>query len=122
MHYFNGLPTFRVFGAICDKWVQLGGDLSYGRPISNEQASAHGRVSNFLNGGAPAAIFWSAATNAHEVHGLIAKTYFANKSDGGCLGLPTSDEEADGGGRINHFQHGTISWRQGEAAGVIHCQ
>jgi hypothetical protein len=122
MHYVNGLPTFRVYGAICDKWVQLGGDLSFGKPTSNEQASAHGRVSNFLNGGAPAAIYWSAATNAHEVHGLIAKSYFANKADGGCLGLPTSDEGPDGSGRINHFQHGTITWRQGDAAGAIHCQ
>ena len=40
MHYVNGVRTFRVYGAICDKWVQLGADRSFGRPVSDEGASA----------------------------------------------------------------------------------
>lgn len=120
MHYVNGVRTFRVYGAICDKWVQLGGDLSFGRPVSNEEPTQHGRRSTFADG---KGIYWSPATNAHELHGLIHKAYIDHGSDGGCLGLPVSDEEVDnGGGRINRFQHGTITWKQGDRAAVIHCQ
>jgi len=119
MHYVNGTRTFRVYGAICDKWVQLGGDLGFGRPTSNEQPTVHGRRSDFADG---KGIFWSASTNAHELHGLIYQAYVEHGSDGGCLGLPVSDEEADGAGRVNHFQHGTITWKQGDKAAVIHCQ
>jgi uncharacterized protein with LGFP repeats len=45
------------------------------------------------------AIFGSASTGAHEVHGLIAQTYKATGKDASCLGLPMSDEEANGDGR-----------------------
>jgi hypothetical protein len=119
MHYVNGVRTFRVYGAICDKWVQLGGDLGYGRPLSNEEPTQYGRRSTFADG---KGIYWSAATNAHELHGLIYQAYIQHGSDGGCLGLPVSDEEANGsGGRINRFQHGTITWKQGDRAAAIHC-
>jgi uncharacterized protein with LGFP repeats len=119
MHYVNGLRTFRVYGAICDKWVQLGADPAFGPPVSNEQPSQHGRYSLFADG---KAIFWSGATNAHELHGLIYKAYVGHGSDGGCLGLPVSDEENGAGGRLNRFQHGTITWKQGDTAAAIHCQ
>jgi uncharacterized protein with LGFP repeats len=99
--------------------VQLGGDLGFGRPVSNEEPTTHGRESAFADG---KGIYWSAATNAHELHGLIYQTYVQHGSDGGCLGLPVSDEEAGGGGRLNRFQHGTITWKQGDKAAVIHCQ
>lgn len=119
MQYANGQATFRVFGAICDKWVQLGGDRAFGPPAANEAASAHGRVSKFADG---KAIYWSGPTGAHEVHGLIAKAYFGAGADGSCLGLPTSDEQANGGGRIGHFEHGTITWNPGETAAHINCR
>jgi hypothetical protein len=119
MHYVNGVRTFRVYGAICDKWVQLGGDLAYGRPLSNEQPSAHGRVSKFDSG---KAIYWSVSTNAHELHGLIDKAYSDAGADASCLGLPISDEEPNGGGRINRFEHGTITWNPGDADGAVHCK
>ena len=108
MHYVNGVRTFRVVGAICDKWVQLGADLAFGRPLSNEVATQHGRRSTFADG---KAIFWSAATGAHELHGLIYQTYIAHNSDASCVGLPISDEEPDNGGRRNRFEHGTITWK-----------
>jgi uncharacterized protein with LGFP repeats len=89
MHYVNGVRTFRVYGAICDKWVQLGADLAFGRPLSNEETTQHGRRSTFADG---KGIFWSAATGAHEVHGLIYQTYIEYNSDASCVGLPISDE------------------------------
>jgi hypothetical protein len=122
MHYVNGVRTFRVYGAICEKWVQLGADRSVGSPVSPEMPSGHGRVQQFSNANA---IYWSGgptSTGAHEVHGLIGKAYFNAGADRSCLGLPVSDEEADGAGRISRFQHGTITWKPGDALGHINCR
>jgi hypothetical protein len=117
MHYVNGLRTFRVYGAICDKWVQLGADRSFGPPVTNELASAHGRVSKFADGN-----LLECVHQRHEVHGLIAKAYFNAGEDRSCLGLPVSDEEANGTGRISRFEHGTITWNPGDTIGHVNCR
>jgi len=119
MHYVAGARTYRVYGAICEKWVQLGADRGFGAPVSGEFASARGRMSHFMDG---KAIYWSGATGAHEVHGLIAKTYWESGGDGGCLGLSVSDEEPSGNGRVSRFEHGQIDWKQGDTRGHIHCR
>jgi hypothetical protein len=119
MHYVNFVSTFRVYGAICDKWVQLGADRGFGAPTTGELASAHGRVSNFADG---KAIYWSGSTGAHEVHGLIAKTYFEIGTDASCLGLPTSDEQPQGAGRVSFFEHGEIDWTPGDTQGRVTCR
>lgn len=118
MHYVNGIRTFRVYGAICEKWIQLGADRMFGRPIANEAPTSRGRVSFFADG---KAIYWSGATGAHEVHGRIAKTYWDAGADNSCLGLPISDEEPSGSGRISRFEHGEITWQQGDDQGRIAC-
>ena len=119
MQYVGGAPTFRVFGAICDKWIQLGGDRGFGPPSSNEFPSVRGRVSNFADG---KAIYWSGPTGAHEIHGLIAAAFRAKGADGSCLGLPISDEEQDGPFRRNRFEHGVIRWKPGDPAAQVMCQ
>lgn len=116
MHYVNGARTHRVYGAICEKWVQLGADRGFGAPVSGEEASARGRVSLFADG---KAIYWSGATGAHEVHGLIARTYRYAGADASRLGLPISDEEASGAGRVSRFQYGQIDWQPGNDYGTI---
>lgn len=50
MHYVNGAPTWRILGAICEKWVQLGADRSFGAPVSRELPTLHGRVQHFTDG------------------------------------------------------------------------
>jgi lysozyme len=116
MHYESGVSTVRVYGAICEKWVELGGDRGFGPPLSEERASARGRVSFFADG---KAIYWSAATDAHEVHGLIAQTYWEAGGDASPLGLPISDEEPLGNGRVSRFEHGRIEWEPGDRRGRI---
>jgi uncharacterized protein with LGFP repeats len=118
MHYVNGVRTFRVSGGICEKWVQLGADRGFAAPIGNEGATAHGRVQQFADG---KAIYWGPSTGAHEVHGLIAKAYQSAGADQSCLGLPISDEQADGDGRISRFEHGTITWKPGDSMGHLNC-
>ena len=118
MHYVNGARTHRVYGAICEKWFRLGADRGFGAPVSEELPSALGRMQYFADG---KAIYWSGSTGAHEVHGLIAKTYREENGDAGCLGLPVTDEEANGEGRVSYFQHGRIEWSPGDARGRIFC-
>jgi LGFP repeat len=119
MHYVNGARTHRVFGAICEKWMALGADRAFGAPVSDELPSARGRVSYFADG---KAIYWSAATQAHEVHGAIAKTYRRIRADASCLGLPVSDEQASDIGRVSNFERGRIDWMQGDTDGRVTCQ
>jgi uncharacterized protein with LGFP repeats len=116
MHYESYVSTVRVYGAICEKWVQLGGDRGFGPPVSEERASARGRVSFFADG---KAIYWGLSTGAHEVHGLIAQTYWEAGADASPLGLPIGDEEPYGTGRVSGFEHGRIEWHQGDSRGKI---
>jgi hypothetical protein len=118
MHYFNGARTHRVFGAICEKWIQLGADRRFGAPLSDELPSAHGRMQNFSN---QAVIYWSSRTHAHAVTGVIAKTYREIGGDASCLGLPISDTETVIDGKVSHFEHGTINWEPGDVAGLVTC-
>lgn len=119
MHYVEGARTHRVYGAICEKWIGLGADRRFGIPTSDELASGRGRVSFFTDGVAAKAIYWSGTTGAHEVHGLIAKAYWDTGGAPGRLGLPISDEEASGGGRVSRFEHGRIDWSPGDIAGRV---
>jgi hypothetical protein len=119
MHYVNGSRTHRVFGAICEKWLALGADRGFGAPVSDELQSARGLVSYFTDG---QAIYWSAGTQAHEVHGAIARTYRRIGADASCLGLPVTDEEANDGDRVSNFEHGRIDWKQGNTDGHVTCQ
>jgi len=117
MHYLNGARTHRVYGAICEKWVQLGADRGFGAPVSEELPSVHGRVQHFTDG---KAIYWSGTTGAHELHGLIARTYREEGGDASSLGLPVSDEAPnDEGGRVSYFQHGRIDWNPGDTRGHV---
>jgi uncharacterized protein with LGFP repeats len=103
--------------AVMDKYQSLGGtsDLLLGKPTAAEVAGYGGRVVHFQGG----EIDYSAATGAHEVHGLIANQLNATSgmtdafghSVRGILGLATSDEtNGTISGRVSHFQGGDIDW------------
>jgi hypothetical protein len=119
MHYVKGVATYRVYGAICEKWISLGADRGFGFPTSGEESSGGGRVSYFNDGQADKAIYWSSATAAHEVHGLIAQTYWDSGGAAGPLGLPTTDQTLNGGSQVSQFEHGFISWSAGDTSGTI---
>jgi hypothetical protein len=84
-------------------YAQLGGSKSYlSDPVSGEYATANGGMAEDFRGGS---IYWSPATGAHAVHGVILTHYQALGGPGGILGYPTTDETGtpDGVGRFNHF-------------------
>ena len=56
----------------------------------------------------PGAIYHSAATGAHEVHGELFTAYIAQGGGAGHLGAPISDVHDDDGRRRSDFEHGSL--------------
>src|SRR5664280_339945 len=110
-----------VHGGIRDKWEAMGWELGVaGYPTTDETATPDGtgRFNHFTG----ASIYWTPATGAHEVHGLIAAHYGALAGPTGLLGYPLTDETAtpDGTGRFNHFTGGSIYWTPATGAHEVH--
>jgi hypothetical protein len=98
-----------LHGLIRDEYKALGWEAGLlGYPTSDEVPTPDGVGRyNVFEGGS---IYWSPATGAHEVHGLIRDKYKELGWEGGRLGYPTSDEVAVTEGRRSDFQHGSIGW------------
>ena len=110
-----------VHGGIRDKWAALGWELGVaGYPTTDETATPDGtgRFNDFTG----ASIYWTPATGAHEVHGLIAAHYGELGGPTSLLGYPLTDETAtpDGTGRYNHFTGGSIYWTPATGAHEVH--
>jgi beta-N-acetylhexosaminidase len=109
-------------GAIAEHYAQLGGSASaLGPAVGVVQSAAGGAVQYYRAG----AIYWTAATGAHEVHGAIYVHYRALGGPAGVLGFPLTDERitADGVGRYNHFGGvggGSIFWTPSTGAHEVH--
>lgn len=108
-----------VHGAIFNKWGELKyeqGPLGY--PITDELVTSDqkGRYNEFEFG----ILYWTSGTGAHEVHGLIRKSFDKN---GGLetVGYPLTDEREtpDKSGMYNHFQNGSIYWKKGRPEAVF---
>ncbi|SDX49414.1 Uncharacterized conserved protein, contains LGFP repeats [Modestobacter sp. DSM 44400] len=100
-----------VRGVMFAAWAAVGADTGpYGYPISGELVAADGvgRLQQFEGG----SIFWSPATGARPVRAAIFTTWAGMGADTGVLGYPTSGElvAADGVGRLQQFQGGSIFW------------
>lgn len=98
-----------VGGAIEAQYRALGGCGSIlGVPRSNELATPDGigRYTVFERG----SIYWTKATGAHEVLGVIRDTYKSLGWEAGALGYPVSGEYDVAGGRRSDFQHGSLTW------------
>jgi uncharacterized protein with LGFP repeats len=90
-------------------YCQLGGPASVlGPPVGVPYAVGPGRAQDYVTG----SIYWSAATGAAEVHGAIGGHYRQLGGPLSPLGFPLTDElgAADGVGRFNDFQHGSITF------------
>ena len=88
---------------IFEYYVSLGGttDSYLGAPTGPEVPIAGGLEQTYQGG----TIYYSAATGAHAVHGVILDKYLSMGGPAGALGFPTSDEQgtADGVARYNTF-------------------
>jgi uncharacterized protein with LGFP repeats len=110
-----------VYGAIEDKYLQLGAENgALGCPTNQESnANRGGRWEAFKNG----YIFWHPNFGAHAVYGLIGIKWTEMGRENGVLGYPLTDESGtpDGVGRYNHFEYsGSIYWTPSTGAHAIY--
>ncbi|MDI2126935.1 PQQ-dependent sugar dehydrogenase [Yinghuangia seranimata] len=111
-----------LYGDIRTKWLALGAEQGpNGYPVTDEGTTVNGRgrYNNFQNG----AVYWLNSTiGAQSVHGYVFDEYAALGWDGSVLGFPLSDETgtADGVGRFNRFEAGSIYWTPSTNAHEIH--
>ncbi len=110
-----------VHGLIYQKYLAIGAEASfYGRPLTDELTTPDGvgRYNHFEGG----SIYWTPATGAQLVHGLIREKWAELGWELGFLGYPVTDElpTPDGVGRYNHFQGGSIYWSPNTGAHEVH--
>jgi uncharacterized protein with LGFP repeats len=115
-----------VYGGIGLEYTATANETDYygqnvqtllGAPTSDEMSTGTvvGRMNTFQGGN----IYWGGGGGGHAVYGGILAKY---KSIGGAksvLGLPTSEEIAMPGGRVQYFQHGAIEWTPSGGAQVV---
>lgn len=87
-----------------------------GKPTTAEQVCPDG-VGHYRHYKG-ASIYWSPATGAQLIYGLIREKWAALGWEKSPLGYPTCDESnaGSGRGRFNNFQNGTIIWQSGSQA------
>jgi uncharacterized protein with LGFP repeats len=106
-----------VRGAIRDQWASVGWQSSYlGYPLTDEVRLADGGALTLFQGGS---VYFSPATGAHAVRGLIRDTWGSTGWERGPLGYPTTDEVALVGGAVTHFQGGSIYFSPSAGAHVV---
>ncbi|SNS01418.1 Uncharacterized conserved protein, contains LGFP repeats [Geodermatophilus pulveris] len=97
-----------VRGAILERYLSLGGPRLLGYPTGDDTAAPFGTgwYTDFQGG----AIYWSSATGAREVRGVLLATWRAKNAQAGVLGYPVGGDEAVPGGFRTRFQGGTLYW------------
>ena len=107
-------------GGIRGKWGESGWEMGIlGYPVGEEIVTADGvgRLQQFQGG----TIFWSPTTGAQVVRGAVLATWAGLGADTGVFGYPTSGElpAADGVGRVQRFQGGSVFWSPSTGAQPI---
>jgi M6 family metalloprotease-like protein len=115
------VPTPVPVERIRAKYASTGGPTGFLGPATSaiiRAADGVGYFQNYQHG----SIFWTQATGAHEVHGLIHQKWASLGWERSFLGYPTTDESSapGGAGRYNNFQGGSIYWASATGAHEIH--
>lgn len=98
-----------VYGSIRGRWSQMGWEKSIlGFPTTSELPTPDGRGRfNHFQGGS---VYWAPGVGAHAVYGAIRGRWAQMGWETSALGFPTTDELPMAGGRVQHFQYGSIGW------------
>ncbi|QXG77177.1 hypothetical protein KUM42_06575 [Modestobacter sp. L9-4] len=109
VYWSPGTGAQIVKGLVRDRWAALGWETgSLGYPTGEEVCGlvGSGCYQNFQKGMA----YWSPASGAWSVRGLIKDAWAASGWEGGALGYPLSDESCGlvGDGCWSRFQKGSI--------------
>ncbi|SET77608.1 N-acetylmuramoyl-L-alanine amidase, partial [Geodermatophilus poikilotrophus] len=107
-----------VSGPLRDRWAAAGWEGSgLGYPVTDVQPLGGGGVFAHFEGGS---VYWSAATGARIVYGVVRDRWAAAGWETGALGYPTTDVQSlPSGGLYAHFQRGSIYWTAGTGARVV---
>ena len=112
----NGME-YTVEGPILAKYESLNDAArkSLGAPTGNEQKNPDGGVFQQFDGGVIVH-----TTRSYVVWGKIRDKWNELGGSRGKLGYPTSDEtDTPHGGKKTTFQHGTITWKPGDAEATV---
>ncbi|WAI53264.1 hypothetical protein OUZ54_15565 [Mycobacterium avium subsp. paratuberculosis] len=112
----NGAP-YTVEGPILAKYNALDDKArkDLGAPTGNEQKNPDGGVYQQFDGGVIVS-----KTQAYVVWGKIRDKWNQLGGSQGQLGYPTSDEvDTPDGAKKSTFEHGTITWKPGDAEATV---
>jgi uncharacterized protein with LGFP repeats len=112
----NG-TEYTVAGPILAKYESLSEKArkDLGAPTGNEQKNPDGGVYQQFDGGVIVH-----KTQSYVVWGKIRDKWNELGGSQGKLGYPTSDEvDAPDGGKKSTFEHGTITWKPGDAEATV---
>ncbi|ABK68065.1 MULTISPECIES: LGFP repeat-containing protein [Mycobacterium avium complex (MAC)] len=112
----NGTP-YTVEGPILAKYNALDDKArkDLGAPTGNEQKNPDGGVYQQFDGGVIVS-----KTQAYVVWGKIRDKWNQLGGSQGQLGYPTSDEvDTPDGAKKSTFEHGTITWKPGDAEATV---
>jgi hypothetical protein len=127
-HYKNGSiywsprthAAHEVHGEIKRRWAETGWEMGpLGYPTTDEilAPDGTGRLSHFEKG----SIYWTHPNGAHEVLGPIRDLWASMGWEHSLLGYPITNEiPSIRGGRLNHFQHGSIYYTPTTGAHEVH--
>jgi len=110
--------AFEIHGDIRIHYGQVGGHRGFLHyPLTDETGTPDGvgRFNHFEGG----SIYWTPATGAKEVHGMIRDLWQGMGWERSWLGYPTSDERDMPGGRVSFFQGGRVEWTPDGGAHAI---
>lgn len=108
---------YTVEGPILDKYNSLNqaAKTDLGKPTGNEQKTPDGGVYQQFDGGVIVH-----KTQSYVVWGKIRDKWNELGGSQGKLGYPTSDEtDTADGGKQSTFEHGTITWKPGDADATV---
>ena len=112
--------AWELHGDIRAKWVSLHSEYSVqGYPVTNEMRTPlRAGAYNAFQGGA---VYWSPATGAHEIHGLIQQKWASSGWESGVEGFPTTDEIplSTRFGALQAFEGGAITWSPSTGAHLL---
>jgi uncharacterized protein with LGFP repeats len=113
----HGSGAYVVLGKIRDKWNALGGmDGKLGFPTGDQDTHPDGGGFQEFDGGA----ICDHGAGTYVVWGKIRDKWNELGGMDGKLGLPTSDEtDTPDGAKTATFEHGTITWKPGDAQATV---